>query len=79
MRSSQQLVENLKKTYKKSEDSDCIWNEKQDTILSQVNARENSRQPIANTQRGDQPLAPFITKRLDSIQINYQIIILGRD
>ena len=45
-------------------------NEKLDTILSQVNAQKNSRQPIANTQSGFQPLASIITERLDSIQID---------
>ena len=40
--------------------------------MSQVNALENSRQPIANIQSGFQPLARIITERLDnySIQIN---------
>ena len=44
-------------------------NEKLDTILSQVNAPENSQQSIANTQSGFQPFASIITERLDNIQI----------
>ena len=39
-------------------------------MLSQVNASQNSRQTIANTQIGFQPLASIINERLDSIQIN---------
>ena len=72
MESSQQRVENLqiKKTYKKSEASDCLWKWETRHNLNQVNAQENSRQPIANTQSGFKPLASIRTERLDSIQIN---------
>ena len=38
--------------------------------MSQPNASENSRQTIANTQSGFQPLACIVTERLDNIQIN---------
>ena len=47
-----------------------LGNKKLDTILSQINAPENSRLPIANTQNDFQPLASIITERLDNIQIN---------
>ena len=71
MESSQQLVENLKKKLTRSQKLQIAYgNEKLDTILSQVNAPENSRQQIANTQSGFQPLASIITERFDSIQIN---------
>ena len=71
MESSQQLVENLKKKLTRNQKLQIAYgNEKLDTILSQVNAPENSRQQIANTQSGFQPLASIITERLDSIQIN---------
>ena len=71
MESSQQLVENLKKKLTRSQKLQIAYrNEKLDTILSQVNAPENSRQQIANTQSGFQPLASIITERLESIQIN---------
>ena len=71
MESSQQQVENLKKKLTRSQKLQIAYgNEKLDTILSQVNAPENSWQPIANTQSGFQPLACIITERLDSIQIN---------
>ena len=48
-------------------------NEKLDTILSQLNALENSRQLKSITQSGFHPLARIITERLDNIQMN-QII-----
>ena len=71
MESNQQLVENFLKKLTRSQKLQIAYgNEKLDTILSQVNAPENSRQQIANTQSGFQPLASIITERLDSIQIN---------
>ena len=70
MESSQQLVENLKKLTRSQKLQIAYGNEKLDTILSQVNAPENSRQQIANTQSGFQPLASIITERLDIIQVN---------
>ena len=70
MESSQQLVENLNKLTRSQKLQIAYGNEKLNTILSQVNAPQNSRQQIANTQSGFQPLASIITERLDSIQIN---------
>ena len=45
------------KTYKKSETADFFENEKQDKILSQVNASQNSQQTIGSTHNCFQPLA----------------------
>ena len=71
MESSQQQVENLKIKLTRSQKLQIAYgNEKLDTILSQVNAPENSRQLIANTQSGFQPLASIKTEKFDSIQIN---------
>ena len=70
MESSQQLVENLKKLTRSQKLQIAYWNEKLDTILSQVNAPENSRQPINNAHIDFQPLACIITERLDNIKIN---------
>ena len=45
-------------------------------MLSQVNASQNSRQTIGNTQSGFQPLVGIITKRFDNIlkdQFNYYL------
>ena len=67
---SQQLVKNFKKLTRSKKLDIAYRNKKLDTILSQVNAPENSRQPIANTQSGFKPLASIITERLDNIQIN---------
>ena len=71
MECSQPLVENLKKKLTRSQKLQVAYgNEKLVTILSQANAPENSRQPIANTQSGLQLLASIITQRLNNIQIN---------
>ena len=71
MESSQQRVENLQIKLTRSQKLQIAYgNEKLDTILSQVNALENSQQPLANTQSGFQLLTSIITERLDSIQIN---------
>ena len=45
-------------------------NEKLDTVLSQVNALQISRQTIGNTHCCLQPLTSIITQRFDYIQIN---------
>ena len=64
----------LKKLVTRSQELKIAFgDEKLDIILSQVNAPENSRQPIANTQSGFQSLASIITERLDNIQINESI------
>ena len=70
MESSEQLVENLKKFTRNQKPQLAYGNEKLDTILSQVNAPENSRQPIAHAQSCFQPLARIIAERFDSVQIN---------
>ena len=70
MKSSQQLVENLEKTYKKSEASDCFWKWETRHNTESSQCTENSRQPIANTQSGFQPLSHIIAERLNNIQIN---------
>ena len=50
-------------------------NEKLDTMLSQVNAPENSWQQIANAHRGFQLLTSIITERFDNtLKINPTII-----
>ena len=51
------------------------WIEKLDTMLSQVNASQNSRQMIDNIYNDLQPFACIMTKRFDSTQkINLAII-----
>ena len=71
MASSQQLIDNLKKIITRSQKLQIVYgNEKLDTILSQANAPENSRQSITNSQSGLHPLANIITERLDNIRIN---------
>ena len=47
----------LKKAYRKSDIQIANRNEKLDTMLSQVNASQNSQQMIDNTHNGFQPLA----------------------
>ena len=61
MQISQQLVQNFKKTYRKSETADCLWKLETRQMLSQVNASQNSRQTIGNTQNSFQPLVSIIT------------------
>ena len=71
MESSKQKLKTFKKKLTRSQKLQIAYgNEKLDTILSQVNAPENSRHPIANTQSGFQPLANFITERLNNTQIS---------
>ena len=71
---NQQLVQNLKKTYKKSDIKIEYGNEKLDTILSLVNSSQNSQQTIGNTHNGFRVLACIITERFDNTlkdQSNY--------
>ena len=52
------------------------WNEKLDTMLSQVNAPQNSRQMIDNIHNDFQPLACIMTERFDNTpkdQSNYYL------
>ena len=79
MESSQQLVENLNKLTRSQKLQIAYGNEKLDTILSQVNAPENSEKQIANTQNCFQPLACIITERLDNIQIDESISYLREE
>ena len=57
MDSSQQLVKNFKNHARNQKLKIAYVNEKLDTILSQVNGPEISRQSIANTQSGFKLLA----------------------
>ena len=53
----------------------AIGNEKLDTMLSQVNASQNSRQMIDNIHNDFQPFVCIVTERFDnSWKINLTII-----
>ena len=54
----------LKKAYMKSGIQIVNGNEKLDTMLSQINASQNSRQIIGNTHNGFQPFACIMTEKL---------------
>ena len=64
---NQQTVSSeLKKTYMKSDIQIVNGNEKLYTMLSQVNASQNSRQMIGNTHNSFQPFACIMTEKLDT-------------
>ena len=68
----------LKKAYRKSDIQIANLNEKQDTILSSVNASQNSRQPICKTRNDFHILASIKTDKFDNTlkdQSNYYIQI----
>ena len=65
---NQQTVSSeLKKAYRKSDIQVANGNEKLYTMLSQVNASQNSRQTISNTHNGFQPFACIMTEILDTL------------
>ena len=65
---SQQTVNlELNKAYMKSGIQIANGNEKLYTMLSQVNALQNSRQMIDNTHNGFQPFACIMTEKLDTL------------
>ena len=55
-----------KKTCRKSDIQIANGNEELDTMLSQVNTSQNSRQKIGNTHNGLQLLDSIITERFDN-------------
>ena len=57
----------LKKAYMKSGIQNPYGNEKLYTMLSQINASQNSRQMIGNTNKGFQPFACIMTEKLDAL------------
>ena len=57
----------LKKAYMKSSIQIANGNEKLYTMLSQVNASQNSRQMIDNTHNGYQPFVCIMTEKLDTL------------
>ena len=64
---NQQTVNSeLKKAYMKSGIQIANGNEKLYTMLSQVNASQNSRQIIGNTHNGFQPFVCIMTEKLDT-------------
>ena len=76
MQISQQLVQNLKKTFRKSETADCLLKWEKDTMLSQVNALQNSRQMIDNIHTDFHPFACIMTEKFDNTpkdQSNYYL------
>ena len=64
------LVQNLIKITSFQKMQISYGNEKLDTIQSQVNTLQNSRQMIANTYNDSWSLVSSITERLDNIHIN---------
>ena len=73
MQTSQQLVHSLKKI-RKSETADCLLKREKDTMLSQVNASQNSRLMIDNIHNDFQPFACIMTEKFDNTpkdQTNY--------
>ena len=66
MQISQQLVWNFKKLSGSHKPQIAYWIEKLDTMLSQANASQNSRQMIDNIYNDLQPFACIMTKRFDS-------------
>ena len=77
MQISQQLVQNFKKkSFRKPKMQIAYWNEKLDTILSQVNALQNSRQMIDNIHSDFQTFACIMTERFENTpkdQSNYYL------
>ena len=68
MQISQQLVQNFKKFSGSQKPKIAYWIEKLDTMLSQANASQSSRQMIDNIYNDLQPFACIMTKRFDSTQ-----------
>ena len=76
MQISQQIVQNFKKLSGSQKLQIAYSNEKLDTILSQVNASQNSRQMINNIHNDFQPFACIMTERFDNTpkdQSNYYL------
>ena len=63
---SQKFVQNIKKKFRKSETADCLLELETDTMLSQVNASQNSRQMIDNTHNNFQPFACIMSEKFDN-------------
>ena len=75
MQISKQLVQNFLKLSGSQKLQIAYWNEKLDTMLSQANASQNSRQMIDNIHNDFQPFAFIMTERFDNTQkINLTII-----
>ena len=68
MQSFQQLVENLKRLSRNQKLQIAFGNEKLNTILSLVNASQNSRQRTDNTHSSFQPLIMIIAEKFYNIQ-----------
>ena len=60
----QTMSSELNKVYMKSDIQIIKENEKLNTMLSQINASQNSRQTIGNTHNGFQPFAYIMTEKL---------------
>ena len=68
--------EHNKNTYRKSKTADCLLKWDKDTMLSQVNASQNSRQMIDNIHNDFQSFACIMTERFDNTtkgQSNYYL------
>ena len=75
MQISKQQVQNFLKLSGSQKLQIAYWNEKLDTMLSQANASQNSRQMIDNIHNDFQPFAFIMTERFDNTQkINLTII-----
>ena len=75
MQISQQLFQNFKKIIGSQKLQIAYENEKFDTMLSQVNASQSSRQKISKIHNDFQPFACIMTERFDDTQnINLTII-----
>ena len=77
MQISQQQVHNLKKKLSEGQKLQiAYWNEKLDTMLSQVNASQNSRQMIEKIHNDFQSFACIMIDKFDNIpkdQSNYYL------
>ena len=78
LKRSQYLVQNLKKITRSQKLQIANGNEKLDTILSQVNAVENSLQTIGNIFNNFQLLTNIITERFNNILKGDLTIISGK-
>ena len=65
----------LFKAFRKTENANCLLKLDKNTMLSQFNASQNSRQMIDNINNDFQPFAFIMTERFDNTQkINLTII-----
>ena len=68
----------LKKNFYEVRNCRLLIEMRKDTMLSQINVSQNSRQMIDNTHNDFQPFACIMTERFDNTQMNNQTIISGK-